>query len=143
MTSIVAHLLTRGSLPVHPVVLVVDDNPQNLELFATWIARLPASVVTAEDGIRALESVSRQRPDLIVLDVMMPRMSGFEVCRHLKSSASTRAVPVLVVTALNESDDVEAARHAGADAVVSKPVGRWELLGKIRTLLGDVGGDGG
>ena len=122
-----------------PVVLVVDDNPQNLELLTTWVAELPATVVAAEDGIHALEMVSRQRPDLIVLDVMMPRMSGFELCRRLKADASTHAVPVLMVTALNEPEDVEAGHHSGADDFVSKPVSRSELLRRIRTLLGEAG----
>src|SRR5438477_11535979 len=82
-------------------VLIVDDNPQNLELLAAFLESLPVRVITAGDGVEALEKVAEHNPDLILLDIMMPRMSGFQVCRRLKGDAKTRDIQILMVTALN------------------------------------------
>src|SRR5581483_3865303 len=83
-------------------VLIVDDNPQNVELLQAFLETLPVKIVTASDGIEALDKVAEHKPDLILLDIMMPRMSGFQVCRKLKSDAKTRDIQILMVTALNE-----------------------------------------
>src|SRR5205823_9097964 len=83
-------------------VLIVDDNPQNVELLQAFLEALPVKIVTASDGIEALDKVAEHKPDLILLDIMMPRMSGFQVCRKLKSDPKTRDIQVLMVTALNE-----------------------------------------
>ncbi len=116
-------------------VLLVDDNEQNLELLAAYIEELKCTVVTATDGIGALDAVRSARPNLILLDVMMPRMSGFQVCARLKQDAATRDIPVVMVTALNEVGDVERAVDSGADDFLTKPVNRAELLTRARSLI--------
>ncbi len=116
-------------------VLVVDDNPQNLELLVAYLDTLECQVVTACDGLQAMETVQAQIPDLILLDVMMPRMSGFEVCRKLKSDPRTREIPIIMVTALNELSDIERGVESGTDDFISKPVNRLELLTRVRSLL--------
>ena len=116
-------------------VLVVDDNEQNLELLVAYLDTLGCKVETAIDGIDALEKVADRTPDLILLDVMMPRMSGFEVCRKLKSDPETRDVPIIMVTALTELGDIERGVESGTDDFISKPVNRMELLTRVRSLL--------
>ncbi|HLL88708.1 MAG TPA: response regulator, partial [Tepidisphaeraceae bacterium] len=87
-------------------VLIVDDNPQNVELLQAFLESLPVRLVTATDGVEALEKVESDNPDLILLDIMMPRMSGFQVCKRLKGDAKTKDIQVLMVTALNELGDI-------------------------------------
>jgi len=116
-------------------VLVVDDNAQNLELLVAYLESLGCPVVTAVDGIDALEKVARENPDLILLDIMMPRMSGFEVCRKLKSDPKTRDVPIIMVTALNELGDIERGVESGTDDFITKPVNRLELVTRVKSLL--------
>ena len=91
--------------------------------------------ITAADGVEALEQVSRSKPDLILLDVMMPRMSGFEVCKKLKSDPATSSIMILMVTALNELGDIERAVQAGTDDFLSKPVNKAELLKRVDNML--------
>ncbi len=83
-------------------VLIVDDNAQNVELLQAFLEALPVKLVTAYDGVDALEKVAQHNPDLILLDIMMPRMSGFQVCRKLKADPATKDIQILMVTALNE-----------------------------------------
>lgn len=116
-------------------VLVVDDNAQNLELLVAYLDTLGCNVATAADGVEALEVVRDHPPDLILLDVMMPRMSGFEVCRKLKSSPETRDIPIIMVTALNELGDIERGVESGTDDFISKPVARLELVTRVKSLL--------
>ena len=116
-------------------VLIADDNPQMLELLEAYVEPLGVRVETAGDGQATLAAVDRDPPDLILLDVMMPRHSGFEVCRRLKESDRHRAIPIVMVTALNEVGDIERARECGADEFVSKPVNKIELLATITRLL--------
>jgi CheY-like chemotaxis protein len=118
-------------------ILVVDDNEQNRELIIAYLDDLETcSVDTAADGIEALEKTSGEnQPDLILLDVMMPRMSGFEVCRKLKTNPQTRDIPIIMVTALNELGDIERAVENGTDDFVTKPVNRLELVTRIKSLL--------
>ncbi len=118
-----------------PVVLVVDDNQQNLELLQAYLEDTEYQTVPAHDGPEALEIVAKDRPDLILLDIMMPRMSGFEVCRRIKDDPGTSDIPVIMVTALNEFGDIERGIDSGADDFVSKPVNRLELLTRVRTML--------
>src|SRR4051795_1998557 len=116
-------------------VLIVDDNPQNVELLQAFLEALPVKIVTASDGIEALDKVAEHKPDLILLDIMMPRMSGFQVCRKLKGDPKTRDIQVLMVTALNELGDIEQANECGTDDFVSKPVNKIELLTRVKSLL--------
>ncbi len=116
-------------------ILVVDDNHQNLELMQAYIDELSCDVRTASDGMEAMEAIEASAPDLILLDVMMPRMSGFEVCRKIKSQPATRDIVVIMVTALNEVGDFERAVECGTNDFIAKPVNKLELLTRVRTLL--------
>lgn len=116
-------------------ILVVDDHEQNLELLSAYLDDLGADIRQARDGIEALDAVAAKRPDLILLDVMMPRMSGFQVCGKLKSDPATKDIPIVVVTALNEVADVERAVELGADDFLTKPVNRLELVTRVRSLV--------
>jgi len=116
-------------------VLVVDDNAQNLELLVAYLDTLGCKVVTAGDGVEALNQVRQSPFDLILLDIMMPRMSGFEVCSKLKSDPRTRDVPIIMVTALSEMDDIGKAVQCGADDFLSKPINKLELLTRVKSLL--------
>jgi two-component system cell cycle response regulator len=116
-------------------ILVVDDHEQNLELLTAYLDDLGAEIRQARDGIEAIEAVAQRKPDLILLDVMMPRMSGFQVCGKLKSDPATKDIPIVVVTALNEVADVERAVELGADDFLTKPVNRLELMTRVRSLV--------
>jgi two-component system cell cycle response regulator len=122
--------------PRQSKVLVVDDNAQNLELLVEYLHTLEnVQTSTAADGLEALEKVAQDKPDLILLDIMMPRMSGFEVCRKLKSDPETRDIPIIMVTALNELGDIERGVESGTDDFLSKPVNRLELVTRVKSLL--------
>ncbi len=119
-------------------VLIVDDNLQNVELLEAYLEPLDLHVETASDGLQAvqrMEDEAQSLPDLVLLDVMMPRMSGFEVCRKLKDEHRTREVPIMMVTALNEVGDIERGVEAGTDDFVTKPVNRLELVTRVKSLL--------
>ena len=116
-------------------ILVVDDNAQNLELLQAYLEGLPCRVIPAADGLEALRVVESDPPDVILLDVMMPRMSGFEVCQKLKSDPNTRSIPIIMVTALNELGDIERGVESGTDDFLTKPVKKLELLTRVKSLL--------
>jgi CheY-like chemotaxis protein len=120
------------------VILIVDDNEQNVELLQAYLESLPCRILTAFDGLEAIkiiEDADQPTPDLILLDVMMPRMSGFEVCRKLKEDPATRAIPIMMVTALNELGDIERGVESGTDDFVTKPVNKLELITRVKSLL--------
>jgi two-component system cell cycle response regulator len=127
--------LNNESFLPESTILIVDDNPQNLELLQAFLESLPVKIVTAADGLDALRKVEQHNPDLILLDIMMPQMSGFQVCRRLKGDPKTRDIQVLMVTALNELGDIEQANECGTDDFVSKPVNKIELLTRVKSLL--------
>jgi two-component system, OmpR family, alkaline phosphatase synthesis response regulator PhoP len=116
-------------------VLIADDNPQILELLEAYLEPLNLQVRLAADGESTLAAVERDEPDLILLDIMMPRRSGFEVCRLLKDDPRYRDIPIIMVTALNEMGDLERARECGAEDFLSKPVNKIELLARVQNLL--------
>jgi two-component system cell cycle response regulator len=119
-------------------ILIVDDNAQNVELLQAYLEALPCQLAVAYDGDEAmqrLDSPEAELPDLVLLDVMMPRVSGFEVCRRIKDEPATRAIPVMMVTALNELGDIERGIESGTDDFVSKPVNKLELVTRVKSLL--------
>ena len=118
-----------------PTVLVVDDNQQNLELLQAYLEDVDCRTVPAYDGLEALEIIGKNAPDLILLDVMMPKMSGFEVCRRIKNDPKTSDIPVIMVTALNEFGDIERGIDSGTDDFLSKPINKLELLTRVKTML--------
>jgi len=118
-----------------PVVLVVDDNQQNRELLQVYLEDVDCRTIPAEDGPEALKIITKDPPDLILLDVMMPKMSGFEVCRRIKNDPKTSEIPVIMVTALNEFGDIERGIDSGTDDFLSKPVNKLELLTRVKTML--------
>ena len=118
-----------------PVVLVVDDNQQNRELLQAYLEDVDCRAIPAVDGLEALEILAKDPPDLILLDVMMPKMSGFEVCRRIKNDPKTSEIPVIMVTALNEFGDIERGIDSGTDDFLSKPVNKLELLTRVKTML--------
>jgi len=118
-----------------PKVLVVDDNLQNLELLLAYLEDVDCQTLSAADGSEAIDTVKKHHPDLILLDVMMPKMSGFEVCKRIKNDPKTADIPIIMVTALNELGDIERAIDSGTDDFLSKPVNKWELVTRVRTML--------
>jgi len=116
-------------------ILIADDNVQNVELLQAYLDDLDCETLTAYDGSETLEKVAAEKPDLILLDIMMPKISGYEVCSRLKSDPGTRAIPILMITALNELGDIERGVQAGTDDFLTKPVNKLELLTRVRSLL--------
>jgi len=119
----------------NPLVLIVEDNAQNLELLQAYLEEIDCETIPAYDGLQALELVAKRKPDLVLLDIMMPQMSGFEVCRRLKKDPNTQDIPIIMVTALSEFGDIERGIDSGTDDFVSKPVNRLELLARVKTML--------
>lgn len=118
-----------------PEILVVDDNEQNLELIQAYLEDMDCNLLSAYNGPDALKISEDRQPDLILLDIMMPKMSGFEVCRRLKNSDRTKNIPIIMVTALNEFGDIERGIDSGTDDFISKPVNKLELLTRVKTML--------
>lgn len=116
-------------------ILIADDNAQNLELLEAYLSDIPCEIVSAVDGDETLAKVASELPDLILLDIMMPKRSGFEVCRQIKSNPETRNIPVLMITSLHETADIERGVEAGTDDFLSKPVHKQILLTRVKSLL--------
>jgi len=108
---------------------------QNVELLEAYLAGVDCDINVAVDGADTLAKVADFQPDLLLLDVMMPKVSGFEVCKKLKSNPATRGIMILMVTALNELGDIERAVAAGTDDFLSKPVNKIELLKRVDNML--------
>ncbi len=123
--------------PLPPsTVMIVDDNAQNLELLTAYMEDIPnIKTIPATNGNEAMDLIAQSPPDLILLDVMMPKMSGFEVCRRLKTTPETRDIQIIMVTALNEMGDHERAIESGTDEFLTKPVNRLELITRVKSLL--------
>jgi len=118
-----------------PVILVVDDQPQNIELLEAYLALQDYEIVTAVSGKEALWQIYGHPIDLVLLDVMMPGMDGFEVIRRVRQDDANRLLPIILVTALRETEDRVKGIEAGCDDFISKPVDKMELLARVRSLL--------
>ena len=116
-------------------ILIADDNEQNVELLDAYLSGLDVETAVAVDGQETLDKVSTFQPHLILLDIMMPKLSGFEVCSQLKGDPATSGIMILMVTPLNELGDIERAVEAGTDDFLSKPVNKVELLKRIENML--------
>lgn len=116
-------------------ILIADDNQTNVELLEVYLSGLDCELAIAVDGRDTLEKVASFGPDLILLDIMMPKLSGFEVCKQLKGNPETKGIMILMVTALNELGDIERAVGAGTDDFLSKPVNKLELLKRVEIML--------
>ena len=124
-----------AATPRRPRVLIADDNEPNRELLEAYLADVDCEIATAVDGADTLEQVAAFGPDVILLDVMMPKFSGFEVCQRLKGDPATSPIMILMVTALGELGDIERAVEAGTDDFLSKPVNRVELVKRVDNML--------
>ncbi len=118
-----------------PMILIVDDNPENLQLMGKLLSDNGYEVGVAQDGEKALSFVKKTHPDLILLDVMMPGMDGFKVCRELKKQLVTQHIPVIFLTAKNETEDIVSGFEAGGVDYVTKPAITEELLARIKTHI--------
>jgi twitching motility two-component system response regulator PilH len=116
-------------------VLVVDDSLPQQQIISDLLKKHGLTVTVADDGLAALEQIKQSLPDLIVLDIVMPRMNGFELCRHLKSDPNTQNIPVILCSSKGEQFDRHWGLRQGADAYIVKPFQPVELLGTIRQLL--------
>ncbi len=129
--------MAEQDVPMPPSkILVADDNAQNRELLEAYMEELEGvTTISAGDGQEALAKVESEKPDLILLDIMMPRMSGYEVCKKLKSDPATKDIPIIIVTALHETGDIERGVDVGTNDFITKPVNRTDLLARVRSLL--------
>ena len=121
--------------PRRPRVMIADDNEPNRELLEAYLADVDCEIATAVDGADTLARVAAFHPDVILLDVMMPKFSGFEVCQRLKDDPATSPIMILMVTALGELGDIERAVEAGTDDFLSKPVNKVELVKRVENML--------
>jgi DNA-binding response OmpR family regulator len=113
-------------------VLVVDDSPTAMFMVTTILKREPYDLVKAHDGQQAIEVAAAERPDLILMDVVMPRKTGFEACRELKQREDTKSIPVILVTTRGDGENVEAGFESGCNDYITKPINAQELLAKVR-----------
>ena len=116
-------------------ILVVDDTEPNLRLLRALLTGAGHEVVTASCGADGIAAAARENPDLILLDIMMPDLTGFEVCQRLRATAETRRTPIVFLTALHEMEDHMRAVDVGGDDVLTKPINKLELLLRVKSLL--------
>ncbi len=118
-----------------PAVLAVDDRPLNLTLLEAYLREVDCDVLVASDGEDALRQLADRSPDLVLLDITMPGLNGFEVCRRIKADPATRLLPVVMLTALHQTEDRVQALEAGADDFMTKPVEKVELIARVKSAL--------
>ena len=116
-------------------ILIAEDNPEGLELLEAYLDGADYDIATAVDGEDTLRKVQAFKPDLILLDVMMPKISGFEVCKRLKLKPETREIIIHMITALDQHHDIDRAVEAGTNEFLTKPINKAELLLRIKAAL--------
>jgi two-component system, OmpR family, alkaline phosphatase synthesis response regulator PhoP len=116
-------------------ILITEDNPQGAELLEAFLAETAHETRIAANGEEALQAIAEWKPDVVLLDVMMPKLSGFEVCRAIRANPATRDIGVLMVTALDQPADIDRAVDVGTDDLLTKPIHKAELLLRVRALL--------
>ncbi|MDB5614640.1 MAG: response regulator [Devosia sp.] len=127
--------MTGGTLAID--ILIAEDEPSILESLDFILRRAGWSISAVTDGDAALEAVRRLKPRMLVLDVMLPKRSGFDVLKQLRASVDTRALPVLILTAKGQQQDRRIAEELGADSFVTKPYANADVVGAVRQLLGE------
>jgi two-component system alkaline phosphatase synthesis response regulator PhoP len=133
MTRTPAQEATAVSTPAR--ILITEDNPQGAELLEAFLSETPHETKVAANGEEALRLVTDWKPDVVLLDIMMPRLSGFEVCRSIRANPATRNIGVIMVTALDQHADIDRAVDVGTDDFLTKPIHKAELLLRVRGLL--------
>ena len=118
-----------------PLILIVDDNPANVEIFQARLEANGYEIITATDGRAGLTLASEKQPDLILLDIMMPKMDGIEVCRRIRADETLPFMPIIMVTAKSDSKDIVAGLEAGADEYLTKPVDHAALVARVKSML--------
>ncbi len=118
-------------------ILLVDDSNTVLMMEKMILNKGPYELLTAHDGDEAIERATAEPPDLILLDLVRPRMNGFEACRRLRENDATKAIPIILVTTRGEAENVEAGYESGCNDYVTKPINSLELLTKIENCLGE------
>ena len=118
-------------------ILLVDDAETILLVEKMFLGKGSYDFVTAKDGQQAIEVAESELPDLILLDVVMPKLNGFEACVRLRSSSATRSIPIIMVTTRGEGTNVERGFESGATDYITKPIDRLELLSKVRSYIGE------
>ncbi|MCP4348847.1 MAG: response regulator [Desulfobacterales bacterium] len=118
-----------------PSVLVIDDNIQNLQVLSEMLRSRNYKVATVKDGFKALKFAKTKNPDIILLDIIMPEMNGFEVCRQLKSKDNTKDIPIIFISALNETEDIVKGFRAGGADYITKPFQSEEVLARVEVHL--------
>jgi two-component system, OmpR family, alkaline phosphatase synthesis response regulator PhoP len=129
------HAPSKQANPTAPRILIADDDPLGTELLEAYLGDIDSELRTASDGEQTLQLVANWRPHLILLDVMMPRISGFEVCKRLRGDPATRDIAIIMITALDQPSDMDRAVEAGTDDFISKPINKTDLLLRVNALL--------
>jgi two-component system, OmpR family, alkaline phosphatase synthesis response regulator PhoP len=120
---------------MNPRVLIADDNPQGVELLEAYLTGTDYETQIAYDGEETLRKITDWHPDIVLLDIMMPKISGFEVCKRLRANPQTADIVVLMVTALDQHSDIDRAVEAGTDDFLTKPINKAELLVRLKAAL--------
>lgn len=122
-------------MPTTAKILIAEDNLPGAELLDAYLAETPYDTKQAHNGEEAIQMVAEWKPDVVLLDVMMPKLSGFEVCKQIRANPDTREIGIIMVTALDQPADIDRAVDLGTDDFLTKPINKTELIMRIRALL--------